>query len=300
MTTKTLLAGLVLVLSATLGLAAQQAPVPIQDGQVLPLWAGQAPGALGTQDSDIPAITAFLPRTMTANTPAIIVCPGGGYVTLAMNHEGRQVASYLNSLGIAAFVLRYRLGPRYRHPIELGDAQRAIRMVRSRAAEWRLDPARIGILGFSAGGHLAMAASTHFDAGNPSAPDAIDRANSRPDFTVLGYPVISMLETWTHQGSKSNLLGPNPDPELAKSLSGELSVTRQTPPTFLFHTNADTAVPPENSVSYYLALRKAGVPAEMHIFEKGPHGVGLANDDAALSEWSKLLSNWLRVRGVVQ
>jgi acetyl esterase/lipase len=278
----------------------QQAPLPIQDGQLLPLWSGGAPGALGTQESDIPAITVYLPRTMTANTPAIIVCPGGGYVNLAMNHEGRQVANYLNSLGIAAFVLRSRLGPRYHNPIELGDAQRAIRTVRSKAAEWRIDPNRIGILGFSAGGHLAMSASTHFDKGNPSAADAIDRANSRPDFTVLGYPVISLTESWTHQGSKDNLLGPNPDPALARSLSGELSVTKDTPPTFLFHTNADTAVPAENSVYYYLALRKAGIPAEMHIFEKGPHGVGLANDDPALSEWSKLLANWLRVHGVVK
>src|SRR5688572_12386847 len=154
MRTKTLPKALVFVLCAALAATAQQAPLPIQDGQTLPLWSGPAPGALGTQDSDIPAITVFLPRTMTPNTPAIIVCPGGGYVNLAMNHEGRQVASYLNSLGIAAFVLRSRLGPRYRHPIELGDVQRALRTVRSRAAEWRLDPARIGILGFSAGGHL--------------------------------------------------------------------------------------------------------------------------------------------------
>jgi len=300
MDTKTRLMAFILILFAVLGAAAQQAPLPIQDGQILPLWAGPAPGALGTQDTDIPVITVFLPRTMTPNTPAIIVCPGGGYVNLAMNHEGRQVASYLNSLGIAAFVLRSRLGPRYHHPIELGDAQRAIRTVRSHATEWRLDPARIGILGFSAGGHLAMSASTRFDAGNPNAADAVDRANSRPDFTVLGYPVISLTEAWTHQGSKNNLLGTNPDPELAKSLSGELSVTKQTPPTFLFHTNADTAVPAENSVYYYLALRKAGIPAEMHIFEKGPHGVGLANDDAALDEWSKLLANWLRVRGIVR
>jgi acetyl esterase/lipase len=298
--TKTMLRATLIVLCLVVATAAQQAPLPIQDGQLLPLWPGGAPGALGTQDSDIPAITVYLPRTMTANTPAIIICPGGGYVNLAMNHEGRQVANYLNSLGIAAFVLRSRLGPRYRHPIELGDAQRAIRTVRSRAAEWRLDPARIGILGFSAGGHLAMSASTLFDAGNPGTTDAIDRANSRPDFTVLGYPVISLTESWTHQGSKNNLLGPNPDPELVKSLSGEQAVTRQTPATFIFHTNADTTVPPENSVYYYLALRKAGVPAEMHIFEKGVHGVGLANDDAALSEWSKLLANWLRVHGVVK
>jgi acetyl esterase/lipase len=273
---------------AVLVVSAQQQPLPIQDGQVIPLWSGTAPGALGTEDRDIPAITVFLPRTLAPNTPAVIICPGGGYTNLASNHEGRQVANYFNSLGMAAFVLRYRLGPRYHHPIELGDARRAIQTVRSHASEWRLDPARIGIMGFSAGGHLAMTASTQFDAG------------SRPDFTILGYPVISMVEPWTHQGSKNNLLGNNPDPDLAKSLSGELAVTRDTPPTFLFHTNADTAVPPENSVHYYLALRKSGVPAEMHIFEKGPHGVGLANDDAALSEWSKLLANWLRVRGIVK
>ena len=183
----------------------------------------------------------------------------------------------------------------------MGDAQRAIRTLRAHAAVWRLDPARIGIMGFSAGGHLAMTASTHVDAGTAGAADIVDRASSRPDFTVLGYPVITMTEVWTHQGSKNNLLlGANPDAGLARSLSGELSVTKQTPPTFLFHTNADTAVPAENSVHYYLALRKAGVPAEMHIFEKGPHGVGLANDDAVLSEWSKLLANWLRTHGIVK
>ena len=291
---------LILILSSALCEASQQPALPIQDGQIIPLWSGPAPGALGTQDSDIPALTVFLPRTMSTNTPAMIVCPGGGYVSLASNHEGRQVASYLNSLGIAAFVLRSRLGPRYHHPIELGDAQRAIRTLRSHGSEWRIDPARIGIMGFSAGGHLAMSASTLFDTGNPNALDPIDRAGSRPDFTVLGYPVISMTEPWTHQGSRDNLLGANPDPELARSLSGELAVTKQTPPTFLFHTTADTAVPAENSVYYYLALRKAGIPAEMHIFEKGPHGVGLANDDPALSEWSKLLANWLRGRGVLK
>jgi len=290
----------ILILGPALNTAAQQIALPIQDGQIIPLWSGPAPGALGTRDSDIPAVTVFLPRTMAANTPAVLVCPGGGYVSLASNHEGRQVASYLNSLGIAAFVLRSRLGPRYHHPIELGDAQRAIRTLRAHASEWRIDPARTGIMGFSAGGHLAMSASTFFDAGDPSAPDPIDRAGSRPDFTVLGYPVISMTEPWTHQGSKNNLLGTNPDPELARRLSGELAVTKEAPPTFLFHTNADMTVPAENTVYYYLALRKAGIPAEMHIFEKGSHGVGLANDDPALSEWSKLLANWLRGRGVLK
>src|SRR5262249_18377025 len=152
---------------------------------------------------------------------------------------------------------------------ELGDAQRAIRTLRAHAAEWRLDPSRIGIMGFSAGGHLAMTAGTRFDAGSAGAADAVEKAGSRPDFVVLGYPVISMTEPWTHQGSKTNLLGANPDPELAKSLSGEQAVRKDTPPTFIFQTNADTTVPAENSVYYYLALRKAGVLAEMHIFEKG-------------------------------
>ena len=275
-------------------------PLPIQDFQVIPLWTGAAPGALGSEDTDIPVLTVFLPRTVAANTPAVVICPGGGYRALASNHEGRQVASYLNSLGVAAFVLRYRLGPRYHHPIELGDAQRAIRYVRSHAAEWRLDPARIGIIGFSAGGHLAMTASTKFDAGAAGAADAVDRVSSRPDFAVLGYPVISMTEEWTHKGSRTNLLGENFDPELAKSLSGERAVTRDTPPTFLFQTSEDTTVPAENAVHYYLALRKAAVPAEMHVFEKGPHGVGLANDDAALSQWSTLLANWLRVRKLIK
>lgn len=295
---KPCLAGLLLLLCAAPAGAAQQAPLPIADGEILRLWDGPAPGALGEADADIPTLTVYLPRNMRENTPAVIVCPGGGYVNLAMNHEGRQVANYLNSLGIAAFVLRSRLGPRYHHPVELGDAQRAIRTLRSHAEEWRLDPTRIGILGFSAGGHLAMTASTHFDEGKAGSTDLVSRANSRPDFTILGYPVISMTQPWTHQGSKNNLLGTDPDPALAASLSGETSVTAQTPPTFLFHTNADTAVPAENSVYYYLALREAGVPAELHIFERGPHGVGLANDDPALAEWSKLLANWLVVRGI--
>jgi acetyl esterase/lipase len=217
-----------------------------------------------------------------------------------MNHEGRQVANFLNSQGVIAFVLKYRLGPKYHHPIELGDVQRAIRTLRSHAADWHIAPDKIGIMGFSAGGHLAMSASTHFDAGQASAADPIDRVSSRPDFAVLGYPVISMTEAWTHQGSKNALLGPNADPELAKSLSGEQAVTPETPTTFIFQTNADTTVPAENAVYYFLALRKAKVPAELHVFQNGPHGVGLAMDDPALSEWSKLLTNWLRVHAIVK
>lgn len=280
--------------------SAQTAPLPIRDTQTMPLWAGLAPGGLGTGETDIPSITAYLPRNTPAGMTAVVVMPGGGYQNLAMNHEGRQVANYLNSAGVAAFVLQYRLGPRYHHPVELEDAQRAIRTVRFHAAEWHIAGDRIGVLGFSAGGHLAATASTHFDSGKAEAQDPIDRLASRPDFAILGYPVISMTESWTHQGSKKNLLGDQPSAELARSLSVDQSVTASTPPTFLFLTNADTVVPAENSVTYYLALRKAGVSAEIHIFEKGPHGVGLATNDAALSEWPKLLMNWMRIHGLVQ
>jgi len=289
---------LLLVLLA--GTSQGQQPPAIADGQLIRLWTGAAPGALGSDDGDVPALTVYLPRTMTASTPAVVICPGGGYRNLASNHEGRQVASYFNSLGVAAFVLRYRLGPRYHHPVELGDAQRAIRTLRSHASQWQLAPARIGIVGFSAGGHLAMSTSTIFDAGDPRSADSIDRAGSRPDFVVLGYPVISMVAPWTHKGSKTNLLGDAPDESLARKLSGELAVTKETPPTFIFHTGDDPAVPVENSVHYFIALRQAGVPAEMHVFEHGPHGVGLANDNPALSPWSTLLANWLRSRGVIK
>ena len=290
---------LLLLLGAPISAQAQQAP-PIIDGQVVSLWRGAAPGALGSDESDVPTMTVYLPRTMSAGTPAMIICPGGSYRALASNHEGRQVANYLNSLGVAAFVLRYRLGPRYHHPIELGDAQRAIRTLRFRAADWQLDPTRIGIMGFSAGGHLAMSASTIFDSGNPDAADPIDRVGSRPDFAVLGYPVISMSAPWTHQGSKTNLLGDNPDVGLTRTLSGELAMTKATPQTFIFQTNEDTVVPAENSLHYFLALRQAGIPAEMHIFEKGPHGVGLANSNPALSPWSTLLATWMRGRALIK
>jgi acetyl esterase/lipase len=279
--------------------AAQTAPAPplIQDPQTILLWPTGAPGALGADDTDKPALTIYMPPNTTGPMTAVIIAPGGGYARLSMNLEGRAPANYLNTLGIAAFVLRYRLGPRYHHPIELGDAQRAIRTVRARAAEWHLAPDRIGFMGFSAGGHLASSASTHFEAGKSDAADPIDRVSSRPDFVVLGYPVISFVEAWTHQGSKTNLLGESPDPALARSLSSETQVTAATPPTFIYHTNADTTVPVENAVAYFLALRKAGVPAEMHIFKNGAHGSGLGQQDAALAEWPRLLANWLRVSG---
>jgi len=270
-----------------------------QEPTTVLLWPNGAPGALGNDASDKPALTVYLPWDKPVSRTGVVVCPGGGYGMLANNHEGRQVANWLNSLGIAAFVLKYRLGPRYHHPIELGDAQRAIRMVRAQAALYGVAPDRIGILGFSAGGHLASTAATHFDAGDSGSSDPIEHAGSRPDFLVLGYPVISFTTAYTHQGSLKNLLGENPDPKLVQNLSNELQVTATTPPTFLFHTNQDQGVPSENSVLFYLALRKAGVPAELHIFEKGPHGVGLALADPALSLWPTLLANWFRERGLL-
>lgn len=262
------------------------------------LWPNGAPGALGDADTDKPSLTPFLAKS--PNGTAVIVCPGGGYQNLAFEKEGTDIAKWLNSLGISAFVLKYRLGPKYHHPAMIEDAQRAIRTVRSRAGELRVQPDRIGIWGFSAGGHLASTAATHFDAGHPNAADPIDRAGSRPDFAILSYPVISMNSEFVHKGSRTNLLGANFDPKLADELSNDQQVTPQTPPTFLFHTTADAAVPVENSVRFYLALRKAGVPAEMHIFENGPHGVGLAPTDATLSVWPELLANWLRGRGLLR
>src|SRR5438477_1213833 len=230
--------------------------------RTIPLWEKGAPGALGSDDADKPTLTAYLPeaRQQGART-AVIVAPGGGYSHLAANHEGRQVTNWLNTLGVAAFVLKYRLGPRYHHPIELGDAQRAIRLVRARAVEFGVAPDRIGFMGFSAGGHLAATAGTHFDEGKADASDPIERARSRPDFLILPYPVISFDASIAHAGSVKNLLGEAPDPKLLEDLSNDLRVTPQTPPSFLFHTTADTAVPVENSVRFYLALRKAKVPA---------------------------------------
>jgi acetyl esterase/lipase len=268
--------------------------------QPQPLWPKAAPGALGTADEDVPTITAYLAPASQATGTAVVVAPGGGYVHLAIDKEGEQIAHWLNSIGVAGFVLKYRLGPRYRHPIELGDAQRAIRMVRSRAAELGLDSSRIGMMGFSAGGHLTATAGTHFDAGDAAAPDPIDRLSSRPDFLILCYPVISFEEPYAHVGSRQFLLGENPDPKLVRDLSNELQVTAQTPPAFLFHTTTDATVPVENSVLFYLALRKAGVPAEMHIYERGPHGVGLAPTDEALSSWPARLADWMRVRGLLR
>ncbi|MEO7144225.1 MAG: alpha/beta hydrolase [Bryobacteraceae bacterium] len=264
------------------------------------LWPDGAPGAVGTEDADRPTLAIYLPDAAHATGTGVVICPGGGYMHLAMEKEGSQVAEWLNARGIAGFVLKYRLGPRYHNPAMLDDVQRAIRTVRANAKQFGLAPDRIGVMGFSAGGHLASTAGTHFDSGHAGSADPVEQAGSRPDFMILAYPVITMQPPYVHRGSRRALLGDNPDPKLVELFSNETQVTARTPPTFLFLTNEDKTVPPENSVMFYLALRKAGVPAEMHIYERGPHGVGLAPNDPILSSWPKRLEDWFRTRGLIK
>jgi acetyl esterase/lipase len=289
---KTAIAILLMILTAGFSQAATHLTVL--------LWPNGAPGAQGNSPEDTPTLTIYLPDPGKAVQTGVVVCPGGGYVHLAWEKEGTDIAEWLNSMGIAAFVLKYRLGPRYHHPVEMWDGQRAVRYVRYHAKDYGIAPDRIGIWGFSAGGHLASTVGTHFDNGKAGGPDPIDRVSCRPDFMVLSYPVITMLPPYVHKGSMHALLGENPDPKMQQYLSNELQVTPQTPPTFLFSTDADTTVPCENSVQFFLALRKNHVPAEMHIFEPGPHGVGLAPTHAALSIWPALLANWFRTRGLLK
>jgi acetyl esterase/lipase len=263
------------------------------------LWPDGAPGALGDGAVDKPKLTLYPAPADEANGAAVVVCPGGGYGHLASDHEGKQVAEWLNSLGVSAFVLQYRLGPRYHHPAPLQDAQRAIRLVRARAAEWHVDPTRVGIMGFSAGGHLASTAATHHDDGRLDSPDPIERQGSRPDFAVLAYPVITLDGPSAHGGSRRNLLGDPADPALVELLSNERHVTDRTPPTFLFHTADDPTVPVENSLLFFAALQKAGVPVELHIFAHGKHGVGLAQSDPALASWPHLCALGMEARGLL-
>lgn len=263
------------------------------------LWPDGAPGAAGNEAADKPSLTIYLPEVVKPVGSGVVICPGGGYRNLAMDHEGVQIANWFNQRGMAAFVLKYRLGPRYHHPAMLDDAQRAIRYVRSHAAEFGIATDKIGIIGFSAGGHLASSAGTHFDDGNPGAADPIDRAGSRPDFMVLCYPVISFTTPYTNKGSMRNLLGDNPDPKLVEYLSSEKQVTARTPPTFLFQTDNDPVVAVENSVLFYSALHAHKVPAEIHIYERGRHGVGLAQTDPVLSTWPARMEDWLRLHAIL-
>jgi acetyl esterase/lipase len=287
------------LLPALLGfvlLAKAQSPEPF------PLWPEGAPGALGKEDKDIPTLTVFLPPADNASGAAIVICPGGGYGGLA-DHEGSHYARWLNELGIAGFVIKYRLGTGgYRHPAMLQDAARAVRTVRARAGGWKLDSKRVGIMGSSAGGHLASTLLTHFDAGKPDDPDPVERQSSRPDLGILCYPVISLTSPFTHQGSKRNLLGPDPAPDLARLLSSELQVTKDTPPCFIWHTWEDKGVPIENSLSFAEALQKNGVRFDLHIYERGPHGIGLGSRDWRPEQrhpWTRDCEFWLMERGFV-
>lgn len=296
----TALIGLVVVMASSVTVATAAAP---GSREVVLLWPDGAPGARGNDDGDKPSLTLYLPAKDKANGAAVVICPGGGYGHLAMDHEGHQIAQWLNSLGVAGFILKYRhsrSGAGYGHPAPLQDAQRAIRMVRRRAEQWNVDSSRIGIIGFSAGGHLASSAGTHFNTRYGEARDAIDELSCRPDFMILGYPVISFTEWYTHKGSRKNLLGEKLDPQLVEHFSNEKQVTPETPPTFLVHADDDRGVPVENSISFYLALRKAKVPAEMHIYEKGGHGFGPGTGKGACSSWMTRCADWMKGRGLLE
>jgi acetyl esterase/lipase len=287
-----------------LSLALYQSPVgggkkvTATDGKVYLLWPEGAPLAKGKAEADVPKITVYLPAADRATGAAVVVCPGGGYGGLAISYEGHDVARWLNTLGVAGIVLKYRVAP-YRHPAPLLDAQRALRYTRAHAKEWGIDPKRVGILGFSAGGHLASTAATQFDTGKDKGTDPLDKESCRPDFAVLVYPVITLTGPFAHGGSRDNLLGKGADPQLIDSLCSQKRVTAQTPPTFLVHTTEDKAVPPENSILFYEALRRAKVPAEMHIYEKGRHGLGLGPKDMAFSSWPDRCAAWLKARKIL-
>lgn len=264
------------------------------------LWPNGAPEAKGDAPADKPTLTVFLPDSGKEVGAAVVICPGGAYAMLASDYEGREIAAWFNEFGVAAFVLEYRhRGRGYGHPAPLQDAQRAVRTVRARAAEWKINPQRIGIMGFSAGGHLASMAATHFTSGSPAASDPIERVGSRPDFLILCYAVLALGEPYTHRGSQINLLGEHANADTVRRFSSEKQVTPETPPTFLFHTDQDRAVPAENSLEFYRALRRAGVPAELHIYGEGGHGLGLARRIPGTSDWAERLKAWMRTRGLL-
>jgi acetyl esterase/lipase len=284
------------ILMFQMALAAQNLPTPENP---IVLWPNGAPGALGTTSNDIPTLTAYFAPAEIATGAAMVICPGGGYGGLAP-HEGIDYARWLNEQGIAGFVLKYRLGSHgYRHPRMLEDASRALRLVRYHAADWSIDPKRIGIMGSSAGGHLASTLLTHFDSGNADSDDPIDRVSSRPSIGILCYAVITMGE-YTHKGSRANLLGKNPSSELIQDLSNELHVTPETPQCFIFHTAEDSTVPVENSLMFAEALRKAGVLFDLHIYEHGGHGMGLGSrtyDPSHWHPWTRDCRFWLKEQG---
>lgn len=269
-----------------------------QEDLEMSLWADGAPGALGAEAKDMPKITV---RKVASEKPtgALIICPGGGYGGLAMDHEGKQMVQWANSIGLTAVLCDYRhRGKGYGHPAPLQDAQRAVRTVRAKAAEWNIDPNKIGIIGFSAGGHLVSTVITQFDTGDKNASDPIAQQSSRPDFAILCYPVISMGSSFTHRGSEVNLLGENASKETLQAFASERNVRADTPPTFLMHTLEDKPVPVENSLVFYQAMVAKQVPGELHVYQKGPHGVGLARSIPGTSDWPVACQRWLAQLGM--
>jgi acetyl esterase/lipase len=283
---------------------------------VLPLWPDGTPGVGSDAEEKVtgptgdkpdrfisnvrhPTLTVYLPQKDHASGAAVVICPGGGYSGVAIDKEGHDVARWLNTLGIAGVVLKYRMPhPDESHgqkPWPLQDAQRAIRTVRSRASEWNIDPKKVGIMGFSAGGHLASTVGTHFDAGNPDAKDPIDRPGSRPDFMILCYPVVTLKSDWAHTGSRDNLLGKNADDKLRAEYSAELNVTPETPPTFIVHTK-DDPVKVRNSIALKEAMDKAGVPCRLELYDKGGHGYGLGVNGGEVATWPQRCAEWLKDR----
>ena len=288
-----------LPLLCTLLLGADPAPAPIN------LWDDKIPGPVSKEATNVPTLTIQLAPKEVANGCAVVVCPGGGYSGRATGHEGKDIAEWLNARGVHAFVLKYRtVGeskiPAPREPGPMLDVQRAIRSVRANAKKYGVDPQRIGVWGFSAGGHLASTAATHFDDGKPESADPVEKVSCRPDFAILAYPVITMGDK-THGGSRNTLLGGKPDPKLVEFYSNEKQVTAKTPPTFLFHTVEDKAVPIENSRLFKEACQKAGVSVELVEYEKGQHGVGLGlNSKLPLAEWPTKLEEWMKKRGLLE
>ncbi len=281
---------------------------PAQTPDALPLWPSGPPGELfqsrvkeGSQSArDVPTLTPYPAPTNSASGAGIVICPGGGYGGLA-GHEGEGYARWLNRHGISAFVLKYRLGSAgYRHPAMLEDAARALRMVRAKASDWNVATNKIGIMGSSAGGHLASTLMTHFDAGNPAAEDPVEQQSSRPDFGILCYAVITM-GTNTHGGSRRNLLGDPPSPALVDLLSNEKQVTDQTPPCFIWHTWEDSAVKVENCLDFAVALRRHHVPFDLHIYEHGGHGMGLgSSEENNMHPWTRDCLFWLKGRNLLK
>jgi acetyl esterase/lipase len=291
------------LLAATLGYA-QTAPTldPGLGISALQLWPADSPAVAGTSPDDLPTLTVFLPQKGQNTGSAVIVAPGGSYLRLASNLEGRQVADWFTARGMTAFVLKYRLGAKYLYPIPLEDAQRAVRLVRSLAAADGFSPDRVGMIGFSAGGHLTAATGTLFDAGKPDASDPVERLSDRPDFLILGYPWLNAMQPSGNYITYCSRI-PSIPPETCKldevKYTPSRHVTPQTPTTFIYSTTDDRTVPISASVDFYNALIAAGVPAELHIFRHGDHGTGMGLGNAALDLWPVLLEQWLRDQGLL-